>query len=265
MVQYQPYKIVYDRNTIPNYNEDWRNPTTVNLSVPVISNTISTDGHPREQSIVGGLHPSTTYLLRMLAINEIAKSQFTDPIIIKTQEEAPTEPPYNVQVQAGNIGELIVTWQIPQRTSWNGELMGYTVNCTEEKQNINYISSNKTLTRSATVHGWATTKAIITNLRKYTRYSVKVRAFNSVSQGPWSPTVTGTTLEGVPEASPSNVNCTSLSSQSIKITWTEPPPQFHGGIIQGYKVIFRPLVKESKFIFDIELNFQRPYSNFDFS
>lgn len=246
MVQFQPHKTLYDRNTLPNFNDEWRNPTTVNLSASVISNTIGPDGQPREQAIVGGLHPATTYLLRMLAINEIAKSQYTDPIVIKTQEEAPTEPPFNVQVHAGNVGELIVTWQVPQRTSWNGELLGFAVNCTEDKQNINYINTNKSNARTLTVHGWATNKAIITNLRKYTRYTVKVRTFNSVSPGPWSPIVIGTTLEGVPEASPLNVNCTSLSSQSIKISWQEPPPQYHSGIILGYKIIYRPLVKESK-------------------
>lgn len=219
----------------------------MNLSAAVVSNTIGPDGQAREQAIVGGLHPATTYLLRMLAINEIAKSQYTDPIVIKTQEEAPTDPPFNVQVHAGNVGELIVTWQVPQRTSWNGELLGFTVNCTEDKQIAN-LNGNKSITRSITVHGWATTKAIITNLRKYTRYTVKVRTFNSVSPGPWSPIVIGTTLEGVPEASPQNVNCTSLSSQSIKVSWVEPPAQYHSGIIQGYKIIYRPLVKESKLV-----------------
>lgn len=97
VVQYQQHKPIFDRNTLPNYNAEWRNPSTFNLSVPVISNTISADGSPREQAVVSGLLPATTYLLRMLAENEIAKSGFTDPLIIKTQEEAPTESPYNVQ------------------------------------------------------------------------------------------------------------------------------------------------------------------------
>lgn len=183
----------------------------------------------------------------MLVINEIAKSPFTDSILIKTQEEAPTEAPHNIQVQTGNIGELIITWQLPQKLSWNGELLGYHVNYTEEKQNnIIHEIINRTTTKTITVHGWASTKSIISGLKKFTKYSIRIRAFNSVSPGPWSNSVTGITLEGVPEASPQNVNCNSLSSQSIKISWREPPIQFHGGIIQGYKVIYRPLVKQCK-------------------
>lgn len=48
-------------------------------------------------------------------------------------------------------------------------------------------------------------------------------------------------MEGVPEAPPQNVNCIPLTSQSIKISWLEPPLQFHGGAIQGYKILYTPI------------------------
>jgi Down syndrome cell adhesion molecule len=182
--------------------------------------------------------------MRMLVVNEIARSPYTDPIVIKTQEEAPTEAPSGIQIVAMNPGELIVTWQIPPRISWNGELLGYTVNCTEEKQGMNNINSNRTSgSKKIDVHGWATSKSIITGLKKFNKYIIRVRAFNTIAAGPWSSTFTATTLEGVPEAPPQELNCTSLSSQSIKVSWQEPPLQFHGGIIQGYKVLYRPLTK----------------------
>lgn len=87
-------------------------------------------------------------------------------------------------------------WQIPPRESWNGELIGYTVNCTEEKQNINYISVVNNSLKSVIVSGWATTKATLRGLRKYTRYAVTVRALNSFGSGPWSAPIFGTTAEG---------------------------------------------------------------------
>lgn len=210
--------------------------------------TSSYDGLPREQATIGGLHPATTYLMRMLVVNEIARSPYTDPVVIKTQEEAPTEPPSGIQIQSINAGELIVTWQIPSRISWNGELLGYTVNYTEEKPGINNANANRTVSKTITVHGWATTKSIITGLRKFTKYIIRVKAFNAIAAGPFSSAFTATTLEGVPEASPQHINCTSLSSQSIKVSWHEPPPQFHGGIIQGYKVLYRPLTKHGECI-----------------
>lgn len=48
----------------------------------------------------------------MQAINEIERSSYTDAIVLKTQEEAPTEAPSNVQVQTGGESDLIITWQV---------------------------------------------------------------------------------------------------------------------------------------------------------
>lgn len=72
---------------------------------------------------LAGLHPSTTYTIRMLAVNEIERSEFTDPTVIKTREEAPMEVPQNIQVQPGGIGELIITWQVskPETTHNNNK------------------------------------------------------------------------------------------------------------------------------------------------
>lgn len=46
------------------------------------------------------------------------------------------------------------------------------------------------------VGGWATTKATLRGLKKYTRYSVSVRALNGFGSGPWSTAIIGTTAEG---------------------------------------------------------------------
>ncbi|XP_055385270.1 cell adhesion molecule Dscam2 isoform X2 [Condylostylus longicornis] len=253
LVQYQPLKFLQNPTMLISPKTDWNTQSTVNVSLPSTSISKSYDNDLRETAIVSGLSPATTYLIRMQAINEIERSQFTDAIVLKTQEEAPTEAPSNVQVQTGGERELIVTWQIPPRESWNGELIGYTVNCTEEKQNINYISVLNNSVKSITVNGWATSKATLKNLRKYTRYAITVRALNSFGPGPWSAAVFGTTSEGVPEAPPQNVTCSSQSSQSVRITWQEPPLQYHGGIIQGYKILYRPIVKRIDFASKLEI------------
>ncbi|XP_031617665.1 Down syndrome cell adhesion molecule-like protein Dscam2 isoform X3 [Contarinia nasturtii] len=241
IVQYQPTKFVYAHLSILDSDDHWNSPNTMNITLPNISIGKSSMGNMMETATLAGLHPSTTYLIRMAAVNEIESSGFTETIVVRTQEEAPIEPPQNVQVQPGGIGELIVTWNLPPRESWNGELIGYTVNCTEEKQNINYISTNASQQKSIQVDGFATTKTTIKNLRTFRRYSIIVRAINSFGAGPFSVPVFSTTLEGVPQAPPQNVNCTSLTSQSIKIWWLEPPLQFHGGVIQGYKILYTPV------------------------
>lgn len=50
--------------------------------------------------------------------------------------------------------------------------------------------------RTLTVNGWSATELSLSALRKFTRYEVRVRAFNAVAAGPASAPVSATTLEG---------------------------------------------------------------------
>ncbi|XP_044257604.1 Down syndrome cell adhesion molecule-like protein Dscam2 isoform X1 [Tribolium madens] len=218
-------------------NQDWEQPTALNLTLP--ANTLpDSDVNPQETAVIGGLLPARVYTMRLLAVNSIDQSAFTEAVIVKTQEEEPSEAPKDVRVDSVGPGELFLTWAVPPRESWNGELLGYIVSWNEHGGLPNQ-------TKSLTVKGWATTKLQLTGLRKFTRYDINVRAFNSISTGPASPTVIGTTKEGVPEASPQNIACSQISSQSMKISWAPPPQTLHGGLIQGYKVYYRPLPNEN--------------------
>ncbi|XP_043274690.1 Down syndrome cell adhesion molecule-like protein Dscam2 isoform X2 [Venturia canescens] len=196
------------------------------------------NGDDQEIALVSGLHPAVTYTFRIFAINSIDASEPTDPVVAKTQEEAPTDPPQNVKVQSAGPGELIVHWQPPPKESCNGDLLGYIVTWSEYSSST---SAGVNQSKSLTVNGWATTKVQLTGLRKFTKYDISIRAFNSIASGPASPSIVGTTQEGVPEAPPTQVTCTPLSSQSVKVAWSAPPAHLHGGIIQGYKVSYRPV------------------------
>ncbi|XP_044017269.1 Down syndrome cell adhesion molecule-like protein Dscam2 [Aphidius gifuensis] len=207
------------------------NPTQNDLS------KYETSDDSQEIALVGGLHPAVTYTFRIFAINSIDASEPTDPVVAKTQEEAPTEPPQNVKVQSAGPGELVVEWQTPPKESCNGDLLGYIVTWFEHSSATSDVNQSKSLT----VNGWATTKVQLTGLRKFTKYDISVRAFNSISSGPSSSFIIGTTQEGVPEAPPSQVTCSPLSSQSVKVSWGLPPAHLHGGIIQGYKIYYRPV------------------------
>ncbi|EFN83957.1 Down syndrome cell adhesion molecule, partial [Harpegnathos saltator] len=196
-----------------------------------------TTGDDQEVALVGGLHPAVTYTFRIFAINSIDASGPTEPVVAKTQEEAPTEPPQNIKVQSAGPGELMVSWQPPPKESCNGDLLGYIVTWSEHSSSTSGVNQSKSLT----VNGWATTKVQLTGLRKFTKYDISIRAFNSIASGPTSSPIVGTTQEGVPETPPTQVTCSPLSSQSVKVSWTAPPLHQHGGIIIGYKVYYRPV------------------------
>lgn len=153
----------------------------------------NTGNDDQEIALVGGLHPAITYTFRIIAINSIDASEPTEPpVVAKTQEEAPTEPPQNVKVQSAGSGELIVTWQPPPKESCNGDLLGYIVTWSEHSASTSGVNQSKSLT----VNGWATTKVQLTGLRKFTKYDITIKAFNSIAAGPASTTIVGTTQEG---------------------------------------------------------------------
>ncbi|XP_012543882.3 cell adhesion molecule Dscam2 isoform X1 [Bombyx mori] len=248
----------------------WDSAHSVNVSVHGASQshvTLTKKGDIHYEALLSSLKPHTAYMIRIAAINQIDRSTFTEPVVVKTQEEAPSEPPTNVHVTPGGPGELHVSWRPPTREAWHGELLGYSVTCTE----VNPAGpSMRNASRTLTVNGWSATELSLSALRKFTRYEVRVRAFNGVAAGPASAPVSATTLEGVPESHPTRVSCAALSSSSMKVSWNPPPIGQHGGLIQGYKVIYAPLSTDHEDVGEIKrvtttdtyLHTLRKYTNY---
>lgn len=76
----------------------------------------------------------------------------------------------------------------------------------------------------------------IMNLKTYTQYGIVVQAFNKVGSGPMSEERRQHTAEGVPEQPPHDTTCTTLTSQTIRVSWVSPPLSAANGVITGYKV-----------------------------
>lgn len=76
--------------------------------------------------------------------------------------------------------------------------------------------------------------------RTYTQYSVVVQAFNKLGTGPLSEEVQQYTAEGIPEQPPQDTTCTTLTSQTIRVSWVSPPLTAANGVIKGYKVVYGP-------------------------
>ena len=96
-----------------------------------------------------------------------------------------------------------------------------------------------------------------------------VSAFNKVGQGPRSDEVKAYTAEGTPQKPPQDVACTTLTSQTIRVSWVSPPLSSVQGVIKGYKVMYGPSDQwYSKYIamqlfFNLELYRSLPiYFNF---
>lgn len=83
-------------------------------------------------------------------------------------------------------------------------------------------------------------KNVIFVFRTYTQYSVVVQAFNKVGAGPMSEETRQFTAEGIPEQPPQDTTCTTLTSQTIRVSWVSPSLTSANGILKGYKVVYGP-------------------------
>lgn len=45
----------------------------------------------------------------------------------------------------------------------------------------------------------------------------------------------------VPSLPPGSLQCTALSSQSVRVTWEPPPMRGRNGVLQGYRVTYAPV------------------------
>ncbi|XP_029665487.1 Down syndrome cell adhesion molecule-like protein Dscam2 isoform X1 [Formica exsecta] len=191
-----------------------------------------------QQNVAGvyNLRPATTYHLRIVAENEIGTSDPSDMVTIITAEEAPTGPPTSVKVDTLDQHTLKVTWKPPPREDWNGEILGYYVGYRQSADKPYMFETVEFSKEDGKEHHHLQ----IVNLKTYTQYGVVVQAFNKVGSGPMSEERRQHTAEGVPEQPPHDTTCTTLTSQTIRVSWMSPPLSAANGVITGYKVIYGP-------------------------
>ncbi|XP_063871341.1 cell adhesion molecule Dscam1-like [Scylla paramamosain] len=201
-----------------------------------------TDGErmmvPGEQSMAAvlDLRPATTYHLRIVARNEIGDSEPSDTVTIITAEEAPSGPPRDLKVTAVDQTSLRVTWKPPLREEWNGDIQGYQVGYRLASSNNSYVFETVEFSKEMGKEH----HLVISKLNVYTEYAVVVSAFNKIGQGPKTEEFLAYTAEGTPQQPPQDVTCTTLTSQTIRVSWSSPPLETVQGVIKGYKVFYGP-------------------------
>ncbi|XP_047472702.1 Down syndrome cell adhesion molecule-like protein Dscam2 isoform X2 [Penaeus chinensis] len=182
------------------------------------------------------LRPATTYHLRIVARNEIGDSDPSDIVTIITAEEAPSGSPRDLKVEAVDQTSLRVKWKPPLREEWNGDIQGYQVGYRLASSNTSYVYETVEFSKEVGKEHQLTIK----KLQVYTEYAVVVSAFNKIGQGPTTEEIRSYTAEGTPQQPPHDVTCTTLTSQTIRVSWASPPLETVQGVIKGYKVIYGP-------------------------
>ncbi|XP_072916750.1 protein sidekick-1 isoform X1 [Hemitrygon akajei] len=212
----------------------------------------SSINHDATSYMIERLKPYTTYQLRMMATNDIGDSTFseeTEPVM--THQDLPSEPPIILSVIPCTTTSVHVHWQPPKEESLNGILMGFRIYYREltydhvpgfNTQPIGEPSALQgELTSESsfkTINSSTVTEFELTQLKKYTRYEILMKAFNVAGESPASSPKEVYVGEAVPTRGPQDVSVRPLTATQLEVTWHPPPVEAQNGKIQGYKIYY---------------------------
>ncbi|RCN32607.1 fibronectin type III domain protein [Ancylostoma caninum] len=184
---------------------------------------------------VTSLQPNTLYLLRVAAENEAGMGKISDHVKITTKkEQAVPGRVTNLVARALGPETIEVKWDPPQGgpTALRYKLF-YIRNPPEpdDKETQTIISST-----AYTLHG----------MDKFTEYQIRVEAEGENGSGLSSAPLKVRTLSDVPSSPPRDIVAETMSSTSVRISWSEPDPETTNGEVTGYRLKYKTRVRGSK-------------------
>ncbi|KAI1301476.1 Down syndrome cell adhesion molecule -like protein [Halotydeus destructor] len=185
------------------------------------------------------LQPFTSYSIIVQAFNAVGAGPRTEEIRTRTGECGPSSPPLQVRCLPMSAQSLKVSWDPmgPERT--NGFLRGYKL-FYRPLAARSYGQLDQLRARTDLVRG-DETNLILTDLLKYTNYSIRVAAFTT-EDGPYSPDVQCRTNEDIP-GPPQAIKVAQASGDSAAICWREPSTA--NGLVRSYTVYRKSWPEES--------------------
>ncbi|KAK3513216.1 hypothetical protein QTP70_009735 [Hemibagrus guttatus] len=183
------------------------------------------DGITTTRYSIGGLYPNTEYEIRVSAFNTIGQGPPSNKVDARTGEQAPASPPRNVQAQIISPSAVTVRWEEPEEP--NGQIKGYRVYYTTDPSQpmSNWKIHNVQDSVITTIQSLAPSET----------YTIRVLAFTSVGDGPFSDSVHVKVLPGVP-GQPGKFRVGKVRDTSIELMW-DPP--FSKEPIKSYELIYR--------------------------
>ncbi|XP_076325922.1 cell adhesion molecule Dscam1-like isoform X2 [Tachypleus tridentatus] len=182
------------------------------------------------KAVITGLSPMTIYSFRISAVNDLGQSDPSRVVVATTDEEAPGGPPRDVHVQALTSSQVKVTWKPPETSQWHGNIEGYYIGHKITD------SSEKFVYRTLEVKEGFSRECVLTSLRRFTHYTVKVQAYNSKGTGPSSDNVIVKTLKEDPPMAV-GLSVARVTFTTIDVTLRRNPLDTNE--ITGYQFYFK--------------------------
>ncbi|KAM9829289.1 neural cell adhesion molecule L1.2 isoform 1-T3 [Syngnathus typhle] len=173
------------------------------------------------------LWPFMSYRFRVIAINEVGKSNPSKPSeIYNTAAEAPDKNPEDVRSESTDPDTLVITWEEMDKRDFNGPDFKYR------------ILWRRVVGSGPDWHPHYTTEPplVISKIGNFSAFEIKVQAVNEKGEGPEPDPVIGYSGENIPLEAPMNVGIATLNSTAIRVTWAAIDRETVRGHLLGYKI-----------------------------
>uniref|UniRef100_A0A672TXY9 Protein tyrosine phosphatase receptor type Q n=1 Tax=Strigops habroptila TaxID=2489341 RepID=A0A672TXY9_STRHB len=197
------------------------------------------------------MKPYTRYNISVRAFTRLGHgNQSSFPLLVRTSETVPDSAPENITYR--NISSMEIELSFFPPSVPNGIIQTYTIYLKRTNGTEQRIINTTLLTLR------------ITDLKKYTEYTVQVSASTAVGEGLCSSPLHILTDEDAPSSPPESLSVKQLSGVTVKLSWK--PPLEPNGIILYYTVyVWNKMSKRSVNVTETSLQFIDLEYNYEYS
>ncbi|XP_030404852.1 neuronal cell adhesion molecule isoform X20 [Gopherus evgoodei] len=183
------------------------------------------------------LSPYVNYSFRVIAVNEIGRSQPSEASEqYLTKAAKPDENPSGVQGIGSEPDNLVIIWEPLKGFQSNGPGLQYKVSWRQKD-----VGDEWTSVIVANV-----SKYIVSGTPIFVPYEIKVQALNDLGYAPEPAEVIGHSGEDLPMVAPGSVQVHIVNSTLAKVHWDPVPLKTVRGHLQGYRIYYWKVQSLSK-------------------